>query len=93
MTLPTVFDLCTPRQDVRDGSISDSDFAANLSRVYGVTLRQTMPTRSSFSRIPIQQKGSRNFCPTCAGASPDTGRQFLLCFGSIRRLAAARPTA
>ena len=33
MTVPTVFDLCTPRQDVRDGSISDSDFAANLSRV------------------------------------------------------------
>jgi hypothetical protein len=33
MSLPTIFDLCTPRQDVRDGSISDSDFAANLSRV------------------------------------------------------------
>ena len=33
MALPTVFDLCTPRKDVRDGSITDSDFAANLSRV------------------------------------------------------------
>lgn len=33
MALPTIFDLCTPRQDVRDGSITDSDFAANLSRV------------------------------------------------------------
>jgi hypothetical protein len=33
MNLPTVFDLCTPRDDVLDGTISDSDFAANLARV------------------------------------------------------------
>ena len=33
MTLPTVFDLCTPRDDVLDGTITDSDFAANLARV------------------------------------------------------------
>jgi hypothetical protein len=33
MGLPTVFDLCTPRDDVLDGTITDSDFAANLARV------------------------------------------------------------
>ena len=33
MPLPTVFDLCTPRDDVLDGTITDSDFAANLARV------------------------------------------------------------
>lgn len=33
MSLPTVFETCTPRQDVLDGSISGNDFAANLSRV------------------------------------------------------------
>src|SRR3984893_19429244 len=33
MALPTIFDLCTPRDDVIDGSITDSDFAANLARV------------------------------------------------------------
>jgi hypothetical protein len=33
MGLPNIFEICTPRQDVLDGSISDSDFAANLSRV------------------------------------------------------------
>jgi hypothetical protein len=31
MKLPTVFDLCTPRDDVLDGTITDSDFAANLA--------------------------------------------------------------
>lgn len=30
MNLPTVFDLCTPRDDVLDRTITDSDFAANL---------------------------------------------------------------
>jgi predicted AAA+ superfamily ATPase len=33
MSLLTVFDLCTPREDVLDGTITDSDFAANLARV------------------------------------------------------------
>ena len=33
MTLPSVFDLCVPRKDVLNGTITDSDFAANLARV------------------------------------------------------------
>jgi predicted AAA+ superfamily ATPase len=33
MTLPTLFDLCTPRQDVLQGTISESDFAADLAQV------------------------------------------------------------
>ncbi|WP_027583720.1 ATP-binding protein [Bradyrhizobium sp. Ai1a-2] len=33
MSLPTVFDLCSPRDDVLDGTVTDSDFAANLARV------------------------------------------------------------
>src|SRR3546814_16825840 len=33
MTIPTIFDLCVPRADVRSGTSSDSDFAADLSRV------------------------------------------------------------
>ena len=33
MSLPTIFETCTPRQDVLSGTISDSDFAANLARV------------------------------------------------------------
>ncbi len=33
MTLPTIFDICTPRQDVLKGTISESDFAADLAQV------------------------------------------------------------
>ena len=29
----TIFELCEPRPDVRDGSASDSDFAADLAHV------------------------------------------------------------
>ncbi|QVL47522.1 MAG: DUF499 domain-containing protein [Thiocapsa sp.] len=33
MTLPTIFGICTPRQDVLKGTISESDFAADLAQV------------------------------------------------------------
>ncbi len=33
MSVPTIFDLCTPRTDVLAGTSSDSDFAADLSHV------------------------------------------------------------
>lgn len=33
MSLPTVFDTCEPREDVRTGTIADADFAADLAKV------------------------------------------------------------
>jgi hypothetical protein len=33
MMTPTIFDLCEPREDVRKGTSSDADFAADLARV------------------------------------------------------------
>jgi predicted AAA+ superfamily ATPase len=33
MTLPSIFELCKPRDDVAKGTISDSDYAANLANV------------------------------------------------------------
>jgi predicted AAA+ superfamily ATPase len=33
MTLPSIFDLCQPRDDVVKGTIADSDYAANLANV------------------------------------------------------------
>ena len=33
MTVPSIFDLCKPRDDVAKGTISDSDYAANLANV------------------------------------------------------------
>lgn len=33
MTLPNMFDVCTPREDVLKGAIAESDFAADLAQV------------------------------------------------------------
>lgn len=33
MSLPTIFDLCVPRQDVLDGTSTEADFAADLAAV------------------------------------------------------------
>ena len=33
MTIPSVFELCRPREDVEKGTIADSDYAANLANV------------------------------------------------------------
>ncbi len=33
MTLPTLFEICSPRQDVIEGRIAESDFAADLALV------------------------------------------------------------
>jgi len=39
MALPTIFDICTPRDDVLRGAITESDFAADLAQV----LREDAP--------------------------------------------------
>jgi hypothetical protein len=33
MSLPTVFEICGPREDVLNGTIADADFAADLAKV------------------------------------------------------------
>ncbi|MGD9971826.1 MAG: ATP-binding protein [Desulfatirhabdiaceae bacterium] len=33
MTIPSLFDICIPREDVQKGSITESDFAADLAQV------------------------------------------------------------
>jgi predicted AAA+ superfamily ATPase len=33
MPLPTIFDTCVPRDDVRDSTIAEADFAADLAKV------------------------------------------------------------
>ena len=33
MNTPTIFETCRPRADVRQGAISEADFAADLAQV------------------------------------------------------------
>jgi predicted AAA+ superfamily ATPase len=37
MSLPTIFDVCVPRDDVANGSVTESDYAANLANVLNRT--------------------------------------------------------
>ena len=64
--LPSVFDICTPRKDIRDG-IVESELAADLSQVIGGggALSLSTPTRPSSLRARIQPEESRIFCTMC----------------------------
>lgn len=33
MSLPSLFEICSPRRDVREGAVGESDFAADLAQV------------------------------------------------------------
>ena len=33
MTIPTIFEICRPREDVLKGAITEADFAADLAQV------------------------------------------------------------
>jgi predicted AAA+ superfamily ATPase len=90
MSLPTVFDLCTPRDDVLDGTITDSDFAANLARVLrgDATPDYLDPKRFFANTYPTEGlKGLlANVCGRLSGKDP----RFPRCSDSIRRLVGAR---
>ena len=93
MALPTIFDLCQPRQDVLEGRIRDEDFAADLSQVLNGTappmyldpaqfFANTHPTRGLKDLMqavvqPAQSLRHRSSAASC-GSTPAT--------------AAARPT-
>ncbi|MEQ9335166.1 DUF499 domain-containing protein [Thalassobaculum sp.] len=51
MTLPTIFDVCIPRKDVRDGSITEAELAADLAAVLrGTAPKEYMDPAEFFAR-------------------------------------------
>ena len=82
MTIPTVFDTCTPRSDVLRGEIAEADFAADLASVvagkgsaeYRDPVRffaDTYPTRGLRSLLG-------NVCRRLAGAGGEVAAIFRL---------------
>ena len=82
MTIPTVFDTCTPRSDVLRGEIAEADFAADLASVvagkgsaeYRDPVRffaDTYPTRGLKSLLG-------NVCRRLAGAGGEVAANFRL---------------
>ena len=74
MSVPTIFDLCTPRPDVLAGTSSDSDFAADLSHVIrgaGGPAEYSDPARFFANTYPTRGLKSllANVCTRLTGKS------------------------
>lgn len=74
MSVPTIFDLCTPRPDVLAGTASDSDFAADLSHVIrgsGGPAEYSDPERFFANTFPTRGLKSllSNVCTRLTGRS------------------------
>ena len=82
MTIPTIFDTCTPRSDVLRGEIAEADFAADLAAVVAGTgnaeyrdpvrfFADTYPTRGLKSLLA-------NVCRRLTGAGGEVASIFRL---------------
>jgi len=74
MSVPTIFDLCEPRADVRAGTSSESDFAADLSHVIrgtGGPVEYSDPARFFANTYPTRGLRSllANVCTRLTGQS------------------------
>ena len=82
MTIPTIFDICSPRPDVLDGTVADADFAADLALVLtgkaspayrepGLFFANTFPTRGLKDLLA-------NVCRRLSGSGDAVGAIFRL---------------
>lgn len=82
MALPTVFDLCRPRQDVLAGTITESDFAADLAQVIRGTAPKEYAESFRFFATTYPTRGLRNLlsnvCRRLSGAGGEVASIFRL---------------
>ena len=76
MSLPTLFELCVPREDVVRGSIAESDFAADLAQV----LRGDAPADYLLFRQHPSHAGPKNLAPS---GVPTVDRQLSAAFADF----------
>ncbi len=81
--VPTIFDLCTPRADVLDGTASDSDFAADLAhvlRAQGSPAQYSDPEKFFANTYPTRglQSLLRNVCGRLSGRGGSVAAIFRL---------------
>ena len=60
MSVPTIFDLCTPRDDVLRDAIAESDFAADLHKVLRGTASEDYTNAAPFFANTYPTRGLRN---------------------------------
>nr|MBA4158480.1 ATP-binding protein [Gemmatimonadota bacterium] len=82
MALPTVFDLCQPREDVLAGTIAESDFAADLAQVIRGTAPEEYQRPETFFGTTYPTRGLRsllsNVCRRLSGAGGEVASIFRL---------------
>jgi len=62
--MKTIFDLCEPRKDVKEGRARDEEFAADLSRVISGEAEPVYGTPATFFRYTYPTRGVKNLLET-----------------------------
>lgn len=82
MSLPTIFDVCVPRDDVANGSVTESDYAANLANVLNRTAPPDYADAPTFFTNTFPTEGLRellaNVCGRLSGRGDSVSSVFRL---------------
>ena len=82
MSLPRVFDVCTPRSDVLKGAITESDFAADLAQVIRGSAPEEYKNARRFFDNTYPTRGLKNLlanvCRRLSGAGGEAASIFRL---------------
>jgi predicted AAA+ superfamily ATPase len=93
MTLPLIFDLCEPRQDILNGRIADSEYAANLANVLTGKASSDYLDPQKFFANTYPTAGLKQLLANVCGRLSGMARAFRPYSAWTRLTAAARPTA
>ena len=82
MTLPSIFDLCKPRDNVVKGTIADSDYAANLANVLTGRASRDYTDAPTFFTNSYPTEGLKELLSQCLRETFRTRRKRIGCFPS-----------
>ena len=75
MTLPTIYDVCIPRDDVLQGKLTESDFAADLAQVLKNTAPAEYQNAALFFANTHPTRGLKNLLQNVCQRLKGTGEQ------------------
>lgn len=82
MAIPSIFDLCKPRDDVANGTIADSDYAANLANVLNGSASRDYTDAPTFFTNTYPTEGLKellvNVCGRLSGRGESVSAVFRL---------------
>ena len=80
MTIPSIYDLCTPREDVEKGTIADSDYAANLANVLNGTASRDYTDAPTFFTNTYPTSGLKELLANVCGRLSGSGESISAVF-------------